>query len=172
MPYDFLTGGARSGKSRAAERRAAVSGSAVSFIATAEAGDDEMAGRIALHQADRPASWATVEEPTDLVQAIGAIEPEHFIVVDCLTLWVANVLASDDEMIIGHAAELASLLASRSGGGVVVSNEVGDGIVPADPLTRRYRDLLGTVNRIVAAQAEEAYLVVAGKVLRLASAPW
>lgn len=172
MPYDFLTGGARSGKSRAAERRAAMSESSVYFVATAEAGDDEMAARIARHQADRPASWATVEEPTDLVEAIRAIDPEHFIVVDCLTLWLANTLDWDDDAITGHVEDLARSLAARPGGGVVVSNEVGDGIVPADPLTRRYRDLLGTVNRIVAEHAEEAYLVVAGKVLRLASAPW
>lgn len=172
MPYDFLTGGARSGKSRAAERRAAASGSLVSFVATAEAGDHEMAVRIARHRAERPSSWVTVEEPTDLTQAIEMIDVDRFIVVDCLTLWLANTFEWDDDMIIGHATDLASVLASRSGDGVVVSNEVGDGIVPADPLTRRYRDLLGNVNRIVAAQSSQAYLVVAGQVLRLAPAPW
>lgn len=172
MPYDFLTGGARSGKSRAAERRAGASGSPVVFVATAEAGDDEMAARIVRHQADRPAAWSTVEEPTDLVNAIGEIDPEHFVVVDCLTLWLANVLDRDDDVILRDAGDLGRLLAARPGKGVVVSNEVGDGIVPADPLTRRYRDLLGIVNRITAEHADQAYLVVAGRVLRLQPSPW
>lgn len=172
MPYDFLTGGARSGKSRAAERKGVVSGSPVTFLATAEAGDDEMTARIARHRAERPSSWTTVEEPTDLVRAIAAIDPDCFIVIDCMTLWLANVLVWDDDAITGHASDLGRLLADRFGAGVVVSNEVGDGIVPADPLSRRYRDLLGTVNQIMADHADQAYLVVAGQVLRLAPAPW
>lgn len=172
MPYDFLTGGARSGKSRAAERRASTSGSEVTFVATAEPGDEEMATRIARHRADRPADWETVEEPIQLVRAIRAVDPERFIVVDCLTLWLANVLESDDDAILEHTSELTHILAGRHGGAAVVSNEVGDGIVPADPLTRRYRDLLGTVNRVMADRADHAYLIVAGRVLRLEPAPW
>lgn len=172
MPYDFLTGGARSGKSRAAERLAIDSGTDVTFVATAEAGDTEMAIRIARHRAERPADWETVEELSDLVTAIEAVAPERFIVVDCVTVWLANVLESDNDAILEHIIKLAHTLADRHGGAAVVSNEVGDGIVPADPLTRRYRDLLGTVNRVMADRADRAYLIVAGRVLRLERAPW
>jgi adenosyl cobinamide kinase/adenosyl cobinamide phosphate guanylyltransferase len=172
MSYVFVTGGARSGKSAAAERRALSSAAAVTLIATAEAGDDEMAIRIARHRNARPDQWATIEEPVDLAGAIELVPSADFVVLDCLTLWVSNMLDRSDDEIAGRADEVALLLAARVGDGVVVSNEVGDGIVPADPLTRRYRDLLGTINRSFADRASEAYLAVAGRVLRLEPLGW
>lgn len=172
MAYDFLTGGARSGKSRAAERLAAASGSAVTFVATAEAGDAEMAERIERHRRQRPAGWRTLEEPVDIVPVLAAVDPSHYVIVDCLTLWVANLLDESNDAILDRAGHLGRLLQQRPGGGAVVSNEVGDGIVPADPLTRRYRDLLGTVNSIVAEYAERAFLLVAGRVTRLERPTW
>ena len=172
MPYVFLTGGARSGKSSAAERRATTAGTGVTVIATAEAGDDEMAARIIRHRAARPISWATVEEPTALAAAVRTVAEDHFVIVDCLTLWLANVLGSSDGDIGDQASEAIEALGNRAGDGVVVSNEVGDGIVPADPMSRRYRDLLGQVNSLFSASATEAYLMVAGRAVALQAPPW
>ncbi len=172
MPYVFVTGGARSGKSAAAERRATAARAGVTVIATAEAGDEEMAVRIDRHRAARPASWATVEEPTDLAAAVRTVDQGRFVIVDCLTLWLANVLGSSDGDIIHHSRETIDALVGRAGDGVVVSNEVGDGIVPADPMSRRYRDLLGQVNSLFAAHASGAYLMVAGRTVPLQAPPW
>ncbi len=172
MPYAFLTGGARSGKSSAAERRATASRTGVTVIATAEAGDAEMTARIVRHRAARPMSWATVEEPAALATAVRAVAEDRFIIVDCLTLWLANVLGSSDGDIGDQARDAIDALVSRVGDGVVVSNEVGDGIVPADPMSRRYRDLLGHVNSLFAASATDAYLMVAGRTLALQAPPW
>jgi adenosyl cobinamide kinase/adenosyl cobinamide phosphate guanylyltransferase len=172
MPYVFLTGGARSGKSAAAERRASAARSGVTVIATAEAKDDEMTARIDRHRAARPVSWAIVEEPAALATAIRTVGEDRFIIVDCLTLWLANVLGSSDVDINDQARDSVNALAGRVGDGVVVSNEVGDGIVPADPISRRYRDLLGQVNSLFAASATEAYLMVAGRALALQAPPW
>lgn len=172
MPYVFVTGGARSGKSSAAERRATAAITGVTVIATAEAGDEEMAARIERHRTARPVSWATVEEPAALARAIRTVAEERFIIIDCLTLWLANVLGSSDGDIGDQARDAIAALAGREGDGVVVSNEVGDGIVPADPMSRRYRDLLGQVNSLFAASATEAYLMVAGRAVALQALPW
>ena len=173
MPYAFLTGGARSGKSTAAERRAASAGTPVTVIATAERGDAEMTARIERHRAARPPDWTTIEEPIHLADAVSSTPPNNFVVVDCLTLWLANVLGSaTDAQIVADARALATALAERTGDAVVVSNEVGDGIVPADPAARRYRDLLGLVNGEMASCASESYLVVAGRFLRLEEPAW
>jgi adenosylcobinamide kinase / adenosylcobinamide-phosphate guanylyltransferase len=172
MGYTFLTGGARSGKSAAAVRLAERTDAAVAFIATAEAGDEEMRTRIGRHRAERPSGWTTVEETIELAGAIRSADPSAFVVVDCLTLWVANILDRDDDRILAAVDGVVSALVDRPGEAVVVSNEVGDGIVPVDPLVRRYRDLLGSVNRRVAAEAAEAYLVVAGRLLKLEAPAW
>jgi adenosyl cobinamide kinase/adenosyl cobinamide phosphate guanylyltransferase len=152
-------GGARSGKSRLAVERAASSGAPVTFIATGEAGDEEMAARIELHRGERPAEWRTLEEPRDLAGALASVPAGETAVVDCLTLWVANG-GGDDSALDAAAA--------RNGLTIVVSNEVGLGIVPANALAREYRDTLGRVNAAWAAAADEAWFVVAGKSLRLA----
>ncbi len=177
----YLTGGARSGKSSLAVRMAEASELAVVFIATAEALDDEMTDRIVRHQAERPLAWATVEAPLALGEAVTAITPEAFVIIDCLSLWVSNQIfdrsvtgshdAEVDRLIESRATELAVVLASRIGPTVVVTNEVGLGIVPDNVLARRYRDVLGRVNAIICAAAEPAFLCVSGRVMRLEVAP-
>lgn len=167
--YALLIGGARSGKSRLAVELASASGRSVVYIATAEPGDADMADRIDRHRAERPPEWATIEEPIDLAGVVGRVESEAFVVVDCLTLWVANLVFADrsDDQILAAAAAVATALAARRAPSVVVTNEVGLGVHPDTDLGRRYRDLLGGVNRAVAADAWCSLLMVAGRALRL-----
>jgi adenosyl cobinamide kinase/adenosyl cobinamide phosphate guanylyltransferase len=169
MALTLLLGGARSGKSALALRRARALGAPVVFVATGEALDDEMTERIARHQAERDGGWTTVEEPVELAAALRAAPAEACVIVDCLSLWVANLLLRDfdeDEVVrlAGAAGELAAV---RTGTTIAVSNEVGMGVVPAYPLGRRYRDVLGRVNAIWAERAAEALLVMAGRTLAL-----
>ena len=166
MTLVLYLGGARSGKSALAVERAREAGRPVTFLATGEAGDEEMAGRIARHRAERPAGWTTVEEPRELARALGGVGAGETALVDCLSLWVANLGDRDVEAL---GAEAAALAAARDGLTVAVTNEVGMGIVPVNELARSYRDRLGRVNAIWAAAAEEAWLVVAGRRLRLES---
>ena len=163
----LLLGGARSGKSRLAVRLATETGAPVVFLATGEAGDDEMADRIARHRAERPAGWTTVEEPLALREAIAAAPPDAALVVDCLSLWVANLLESRPAAEIEAEAAAAAALAAGRTKTIAVSNEVGLGVVPATPLGRAYRDVLGRVNAVWADAAAEAYFVVAGRVMPL-----
>ena len=165
MTLVVFVGGARSGKSTLALERADAQGAPVVFIATGEAGDEEMALRIERHRAERPAEWATVEEPSDLGGAIAAVPDGATAIVDCLSLWAANELAGDG--IEDRAEAAARCAAERSGLTIAVTNEVGLGIVPDNPLARQYRDVLGRVNATWVAAADEAYLVVAGRTLRL-----
>lgn len=168
MALTFVTGGARSGKSGQALRLAAAAGARVAMIATAEARDAEMLERIAAHRRERPAEWRTVEEPLDLAGALRGLANDEFAIVDCLSLWVSNLLADSDAAAIETlAAEAAALAAGHAGGCVAVTNEVGMGIVPVNELARSYRDVLGRVNAIWAAAADEALFTVAGRVLRL-----
>ena len=169
MSLVVLLGGARSGKSRLALDLAAGAGGDVVFLATAEALDDEMAERIDAHRAERPSAWATVEEPVELRRALTSLEAGATCVVDCLSLWVSNLLLRGDEakLVQEAAGACAKLAASREGRTIVVTNEVGLGVVPATPLGRAYRDLLGTVNRIWVEAADRAAFVVAGRPLPL-----
>ena len=169
MPFVLLLGGARSGKSALAQEIAGRSGRAVTLIATAEAGDEEMAARIAQHRAQRPPSWETVEEPAALVDAVLRVGHARLLVVDCLTLWVSNLLlrGQSGDAVVAAAARVAGALAARPSGSVVVSNEVGLGIVPANQLARDFRDTLGSVNAVFAGRAERAMLMVAGRVVEL-----
>lgn len=170
MTLRVVVGGARSGKSSLAVRMAAANGQGrVVFVATGAASDEEMADRIARHRAERPPAWATLEEPTDLARAIRAVDETATVIVDCLTLWLANVLHWPDADIQRHTTEAAGLAARRPGLTIAVSNEVGSGIVPVGAGVRRYRDLLGMVNATWARAAEAAWLVVAGRVLSLDS---
>jgi len=165
----LVLGGARSGKSSYAERRAAESGLPVVYVATATAGDGEMAARIAAHRARRPAAWRTVEAPRDLAATIAEhAKPGVLLLVECLSLWVSNELlrreaGADVEAELVGAIQRA-LAAARAAGAhlLLVSNEVGMGVVPPYPLGRRYRDALGRVNQAAAAGADDVYLMVAG----------
>jgi len=169
MGLVLLLGGVRSGKSRLAVRLASARGGPVVVIATAEAGDEEMAERIRRHRAERAAEWETVEEPVDLEGALAGVPQEAGVLLDCLTLWVSNLIQRglSDADIEDRARKVAELAASRRAGTVAVSNEVGAGIVPVNALARRYADILGRVNVIWAEAAESAVLVVAGRAVGL-----
>jgi adenosylcobinamide kinase/adenosylcobinamide-phosphate guanylyltransferase len=170
MTLALLLGGARSGKSRLAVELGRSWAGEVTFVATAEARDDDMAHRIRRHQAERPPNWRLVEEPLEL-GAVDALAPERIelVIVDCLPLWLANVIEAgdSDEAILARAETVAVRARERVGPVLVVSNEVGLGVVPATPLGRRFRDVLGTVNQAFGAEAETVQLVVAGRALRL-----
>jgi adenosyl cobinamide kinase/adenosyl cobinamide phosphate guanylyltransferase len=162
----LLLGGARSGKSLLAQQLA---GETATLIATAVAGDAEMAERIRRHRDERPAAWKTVEEPIDLRGALAAVGPDETVVVDCLSLWTTNLLEAGwkDAEVEEEAEGAAVAAAGRPGTTIAVSNEVGLGIVPVTPLGRRYRDLHGRVNATWAKAADRAVLVVAGRMLEL-----
>jgi adenosyl cobinamide kinase/adenosyl cobinamide phosphate guanylyltransferase len=165
----LLLGGARSGKSALAQRIGLAWGGDVVVIATGEPRDEDFARRIARHRAERPPAWRTVEEPLALAAAIGDVDDGAFLVIECLTLWVANLLAAgrDEEAVLASAAGAARLAAGRAGPTVAVSNEVGLGVHPATPSGREFRDVLGRVNRSWAEAAEQSLLVVAGRALPL-----
>jgi adenosyl cobinamide kinase/adenosyl cobinamide phosphate guanylyltransferase len=169
LTLTLLIGGARSGKSALAVRLASSGSAPITLVATAEALDDEMAARIASHRSERPSTWATVEEPLDLEPALSSTTVEGTVVIDCLTLWVANLLGAGrtDAEVLAGAGKVAVLAGERPGKVVVVTNDVGSGIVPGDALSRRYRDLLGRVNSVFAEKAADAFLVVAGLVVPL-----
>lgn len=167
-PYSLLVlGGARSGKSGYAQRRAeALAGDRV-FVATAQALDAEMAERIARHRRDRGDRWRTIEAPLDLAPVIVTeARADRVLLVDCLTLWVSNLLLADCPVEPAVAALRAALAAAR-GPVVLVANEVGLGIVPDNALARRFRDAAGWVNQAVAAAADEVQFLAAGLPLTL-----
>jgi adenosyl cobinamide kinase/adenosyl cobinamide phosphate guanylyltransferase len=169
MPFTLLLGGARSGKSTLAVRLASAFDGPVVVVATAEARDEDMTERIRAHRVARPPWWETLEMPLGLVAAVEGIPDDACVILDGLTLWVANALeaGATDQDVYGEARKLASALAGRATSSVVVSNEVGLGIVPANELARRYRDVLGRVNGAFAAEAARSFLVVAGRGLPL-----
>ena len=163
----LILGGARSGKSRHAETLVTGAASAGTYIATAEAGDTEMTERIAEHRRRRGPFWHTVEEPLDLAGAIRAhAEPTRPILVDCLTLWLSNLMGAG--RIVEHEAEtLCGALRDAQGPVVLVANEVGLGLVPETPLGREFRDAAGRLNQRIAAQADRVVFVAAGLALIL-----
>ncbi|MBV6783682.1 bifunctional adenosylcobinamide kinase/adenosylcobinamide-phosphate guanylyltransferase [Xanthomonas campestris pv. uppalii] len=158
----LILGGARSGKSALAERIAAASGRAVTYLATAQAFDDEMHRRIAHHRSERPAHWQCVEEPIALAATLQAhAAPDRCVLVDCLTLWLSNLLGHPDAGMFARDALLATL-PQLPGQILLVSNEVGQGIVPLGELTRRFVDEAGWLHQALALQCERVVLVVAG----------
>jgi len=168
-PSLFVLGGARSGKSRYAQARAEAAGANPVFVATAEAFDDEMRERIARHRADRDMRWTTVEAPRELPAAIDAVNGEGAVVlVDCLTLWVSNLLLADAN-IARAGQQLCDAIGRFEGTLILVANEVGLGIVPDNALARRFRDAAGLLNQAVAAAVEEVVLLTAGLPLTLKS---
>lgn len=163
----FVIGGARSGKSRYAQVRAEETGLSPIFIATAQACDDEMGERIARHQADRGSDWRTVEAPLDLPQAIAAHSlPDTVVLIDCITLWITNLLMANRDITVAARA-LARSISLAQGPIILVSNEVGWGIVPDNALARRFRDEAGSTHQLIAAAADEVQLLVAGLAMRL-----
>lgn len=169
----LVLGGARSGKSRFAVA-AHPAGQRVVFVATAHAGDADMAARIARHRAERPAHWITVEEPLDLVPRLEAVAGAGAaVIVDCLTLWVANLLlrGDPDDAILHQADALAGLVVQRRADLTLVSNEVGAGVHPPTAEGLRFRDLLGVVNQRLAAACDQVVLVVAGLPLTIKQPP-
>jgi len=169
----LIGGGARSGKSRFALERAQALGERRLFIATAEPSDGEMRDRIARHRAERGAVFDTLEEPRALAEALAADRDHDVIVVDCLTIWISNLLVggAPADAVEGRVAALMAALAARRSHVVIVSNEVGMGLVPDTPLGRVFRDLTGRAHQRLAAVADELYLAAMGVLLRLRPGP-
>lgn len=165
----LILGGARSGKSRLAERLAAESGLHVTYIATSQPLDGEMNQRVMTHRQRRPDSWGLVEEPLELARVLrDNAAPEHCLLVDCLTLWLTNLLMLDDqERLIRERDALLDTVASLPGEILFVSNETGLGVVPMGELTRRYVDEAGLLHQAIAERCQRVVLTVAGLPLTL-----
>ncbi|HEU0066303.1 MAG TPA: bifunctional adenosylcobinamide kinase/adenosylcobinamide-phosphate guanylyltransferase [Sphingomonas sp.] len=161
----MFLGGARSGKSRLALQSAQSHAGPLQYLATAQAGDGEMRARINHHRAERDARWRTVECPLALPEAIGAIGTGA-ILVDCLTLWLSNLMLGDHD-IAARSADLLDAIVATTCPLFIVTNEVGLGIVPDHPLGRTFRDAAGRLNQDVAGVVDTAYFVAAGRVLPL-----
>ncbi|ULR45689.1 bifunctional adenosylcobinamide kinase/adenosylcobinamide-phosphate guanylyltransferase [Rhizobium sp. K102] len=163
----FILGGARSGKSRFAENLVVATGLDRHYLATGRAWDEEMQARIEQHRADRGPSWTTHEEPLDLVGKLAAIDGDgRIVLVDCLTLWVTNLMMEERDM----AAEFAGLVdfvGQEKARLVFVSNEVGLGIVPDNRMARDFRDHAGRLHQMIAAKAAEVYFIAAGLPLKM-----
>jgi adenosylcobinamide kinase/adenosylcobinamide-phosphate guanylyltransferase len=157
----LITGGARSGKSGIAETMALSFGLPAVYVATATVGDEEMAARIAAHRARRGAEWITHAEPLDLPSVLKATDGHGPRLVDCLTLWLSNVIFAGRDW-REEAQHLIDALYLQSGPVILVTNEVGSGIVPDNRLSRDFRDAAGIINQQVAAMADEVYLAVCG----------
>ena len=168
----LVIGAARSGKSRFAEQLALGSGLVPVYVATAEARDEGMAARISAHKRMRAdAGWTTIEEPLALVEALtGAASADAVVLVDCLTLWLSNLIEIGRDG-AAEGARLAAFVAAAPGPIVLVSNEVGAGIVPINALARQFADAQGRLNQSIAAAASQVILVAAGQPLRLKPAP-
>ena len=163
---ELILGGARSGKSLLAEKRAAESGLRVVYLATAEACDGEMARRIAHHRERRPSDWGCAEEKLQLAAKLRELAaPDTCVLVDCLTLWLANLSQGDDPA--ARTLQLCTALAAQESPVVLVTNELGLGIVPENALARRFRDAHGLMNQAVAAASDQVWMSVSGLPLRL-----
>lgn len=185
MIRTLVLGGARSGKSALAERLARASGKRVVYLATSQAGDAEMAARIAHHRAHRPDDWQTVEEPTALATRLRELcAPDRIVLVDCLTLWLSNLMFSAHQdypevgpidlapLFVGERAALLDWLDGPGGGEVVfVSNEIGLGVVPFGAVSRAFVDEAGRLNQDVAARCDRVLFVAAGLPLALKGQP-
>lgn len=166
---NLILGGARSGKSRLAEQLAVASGLPVTYIATSEPLDGEMNERVRLHRERRPSDWGLIEEPLALARVLRAeADAGRCLLVDCLTLWLTNLLMLDDQQRLAEERDaLLDCLASLPGALILVSNETGLGVVPMGELTRRYVDLSGWLHQAVAERCERVVLTVAGLPLML-----
>ena len=175
MSTTFILGGARSGKSRLAQELAAKLGKKVLFVATGEPRDEEMRARILSHQKSRPATWRTLEAPTGLAKAISKeIGDAQVVIIDCITLLVSNLMGDEnvdaemlEKRVNAELKSLTSLMQKSSVRFIIVSNELGLGLVPPYPAGRVYRDALGVANQMLARQADEVYFMVAGIAITL-----
>ena len=174
----FITGGARSGKSRYAVELAKQKGGKVAFIATAIAGDEEMTQRILLHQAARPSDWTTIEESINVSQAITDVVSNHdTIIVDCLTLLITNLVFEPpyqeeindekEQKIYAAVGKIIETTENLDATVIVISNELGMGLVPEDALARRFRDVAGRANQLMAEAADEVYVCISGIPMRI-----
>jgi len=168
--FVFVVGGARSGKSRHALSLASMhDGKERLYLATALALDEEMSARIEAHRLERGEEWQTIEEPVDVAAAVGSAGPGRVVVIDCLTLWLTNLIHAgfDDAKIKEEISILARACNASPSSVIAVSNEVGLGLVPDNALARRFRDLSGWMNQEMASKAKEAFFVASGIPLRL-----
>ena len=170
MSMTFILGGARSGKSRFAQELAAKLGKRVLFVATGEALDEEMHARIKTHKRSRSPTWKTLEAPTDVAKALrNKIGDAEVVIVDCMTLLVSNLMGTEDmdaktleKKVTAELKELVAFMRTTKAHFIIVSNEVGLGVVPAYPAGRVYRDALGMANQMLARNADKVYFMVAG----------
>jgi len=176
----LITGGARSGKSNFAQDMALQKGGKVFFVATAEAGDEEMQQRITEHKKNRPAEWATLETTGNVGNKIKQnIGNKNVVIIDCITMLINNIFSQYmhqnesinsnliENKVINEISELTECMNNVSASFIIVTNEIGLGLVPADPSSRLFRDVLGTANQILASNVDEVYLMVAGLPLRI-----
>lgn len=169
MALTLLLGGVRSGKSALAVRWGREWKGPVTVLATAEARDQEMANKIRQHRQERPSSWLTVEEPLEVERGLEGADPNAFVIIDCLTLWISNLIEKglDDGQIEKRADKAASISAQRNAPTIAITNEVGLGLIPANALARRFGEVLGYVNKSWASAAETTYVMFAGRSIRL-----
>ncbi|MBI2324740.1 MAG: bifunctional adenosylcobinamide kinase/adenosylcobinamide-phosphate guanylyltransferase [Chloroflexi bacterium] len=159
----LVLGGTRSGKSRyAAERARRVAGDAVTYIATAWSGDPELDARIAAHRRARPAAWATLDAEPEIAATIAAARPADLVLLDSITLWISATIDDDDDAVAARLDRAIAAARARPAGCVVVSDEAGLGLVPANALARRFVDRLGIVAQRLAHEADDVVLMVAG----------
>ncbi|MGB9597266.1 MAG: bifunctional adenosylcobinamide kinase/adenosylcobinamide-phosphate guanylyltransferase [Candidatus Poribacteria bacterium] len=167
MGVIFIIGGARSGKSSFALQLAKGIGGKVAFIATAQAGDEEMLKRIQIHKQDRPEEWTTIEEPFDIASAIDSAKGHNIVIVDCITLLISNLLCSTENLddiswIFNKIENLINSAKEFVGTAIIISNEVGMGIVPENRLAREFRDMAGMANQMIANSADKVYFCFSG----------
>ena len=162
----LITGGARSGKSSFAEKRTLSYGTPVLYIATAQAFDEEMENRIQLHQQRRGDEWRTISEPLAIANILTSLDRQGACLVDCLTLWLSNLIFAEED-ISKATSSLIEAIAARRDPVILVTNEVGGGIVPENALARRFRDEAGRLNQIVAEAVDEVYTCISGIPLKL-----
>lgn len=160
-PLTLVIGGAASGKSAWAERLVEATGRPLTYVATAEPGDDEMRIKIAAHQARRGGAWETVEAPRDLATPLAKVDPGRVVLLDCVTLWLTNMIL-DEADLVSEESQLIRSLTTCPAPVVAVTNEVGGGIVPEHALSRRFRSAQGRLNQLLAARADLVVTVIAG----------
>lgn len=167
----LVLGGVRSGKSAFAEKQIAATGRSVHYLATSQVWDDEMASRVAKHQQDRPADWQVIEEPINVAETLNSLNHlENAVIVECLSLWISNLLCLEDEFVfVAETRAFLNAVEAFQGDLVIVSSEVGLGIMPMNKLARRFGDEIGTMNQKLASLTEWVTFVAAGLPMPLKS---